>query len=225
MDNIKKSEELELFVEEFGEASSREIVPEASFIKWASRLPNRLLDHWDKEGWASYSNGLIWFVNPELYEDIVTLWLEGTPYDEIDKYHVVARTAFGRLILWGENNNRTMEIDPLLGAILSPIKVLKEPIDPLESFRLLIGLPEQSDFDMNDESGNFLFKQALTKLGMLDSTDIYAFEPALVLGGKMRLENLVKVDLFVHNDLLRSLAPPKMPMLEIDFDQIIKDNS
>jgi hypothetical protein len=60
---------------------------------------------------------------------------------------------------------------------------------------------------------------------MLDSTDIYAFEPALVLGGKMRLENLVKVDLFVHNDLLRSLAPPKMPMLEIDFDQIIKDNS
>jgi hypothetical protein len=225
MNNTERSEEIELFIEEFGEANFRESVTEESIAKWKNKLPDRLLKYWSQEGWASYSDGLFWFVNPKLYEDIVPLWLDSTPYEGIDKYHVIARTAFGELILWGENNNRRFTIHPVLHSIWGARKKLLKKTDAVISLESFMALAQRTTYDLEDNSGQLLFARAVRKLGMLACNEIYAFEPALILGGDIKLENLVKVDLFVHNDLLRSLAPPKMPMLEIDFDQIIKDNS
>ncbi len=46
--------------------------------------------------------------------------------------------------------------------------------------------PERNDVD-------YLFELALKKLGPLDSDEMYAFVPALALGGSMELKNLKKV--------------------------------
>lgn len=46
--------------------------------------------------------------------------------------------------------------------------------------------PERNDVD-------YLFELALKKLGPLDSDEMYAFVPALALGGSMELKNLQKV--------------------------------
>ncbi|WP_241150818.1 T6SS immunity protein Tdi1 domain-containing protein, partial [Pseudomonas viridiflava] len=46
--------------------------------------------------------------------------------------------------------------------------------------------PERNDVD-------YLFELALKKLGPLDPDEMYAFVPALALGGSMELKNLKKV--------------------------------
>ena len=51
---------------------------------------------------------------------------------------------------------------------------------------------------------------------------MYGFEPAIVLGGKMRLENLRKVKLDQHLTILRQLAAPTMPFSNLDIDKLMK---
>ncbi|WP_229520035.1 T6SS immunity protein Tdi1 domain-containing protein [Massilia oculi] len=46
--------------------------------------------------------------------------------------------------------------------------------------------------------GEPLYSRALAELGPLGFDEVYGFEPAIVLGGKMRLENLAKLKLDVH---------------------------
>lgn len=63
---------------------------------------------------------------------------------------------------------------------------------------------------------------ALGNLGPLAPDEMYGFEPALVAGGKMRLENLRKVKLDQHLTILRQLAAPTMPFSNIDIDKLLK---
>ena len=51
---------------------------------------------------------------------------------------------------------------------------------------------------------------------------MYGFEPAIILGGKMQLENLAKLKLDVHLTILRQLAAPTMPYANIDIDKLLK---
>ncbi|UXY13675.1 hypothetical protein N8I74_10100 [Chitiniphilus purpureus] len=47
-----KDEDLEVFIDEFGEATRRAKVPVATLEKWKGRLPFLLLDYWREEGWC-----------------------------------------------------------------------------------------------------------------------------------------------------------------------------
>ena len=76
--------------------------------------------------------------------------------------------------------------------------------------------------DLDDESGQPLFKRALAKVGPLEEDEVYGFEPALVLGGKMRLENLAKLKLDVHLTILRQLASPTLPFSSVDIEKLLK---
>jgi hypothetical protein len=51
---------------------------------------------------------------------------------------------------------------------------------------------------------------------------MYGFELAIVLGGKMRLENLVKVKIDQHLTILRQLAAPTLPFSNLDIDKLLK---
>ncbi|WP_308300927.1 GAD-like domain-containing protein, partial [Pseudomonas plecoglossicida] len=41
-------------------------------------------------------------------------WIEGSPLETRDKYHLIARSAFGDLYLWEENSGLSVTIDSLL---------------------------------------------------------------------------------------------------------------
>jgi len=99
---MEDDQDFALFIENFGEATARDPVPEASLRRWAGILPDSLLRYWRRDGWANYGNGRLWTVNPEDYEDLMHAWLEETPFSQIDSYHVFARSGFGRLYLCGE---------------------------------------------------------------------------------------------------------------------------
>jgi hypothetical protein len=218
-----RDEDFEVFIDEFGEATHRVKVPEEAIVKWREKLPDQLLTYWKDEGWCGYANGLFWIVNPEDYEDLVDEWLENTSLEEIDAFHVVGRTAFGDLYVCGERTGVSLTINCLLNTILALPKDLKpksqEDLD--WSVKSFIGLTVD-ECDLKDESGTPLFERAVAKLGPLESDEMYGFEPALVLGGKMQLENVVKLKLDVHLTILRQLASPTLPFSNVDLDKLLK---
>ena len=219
-----RDEDFEYFISKFGEASKRVAVPAAIIDRWRGKLPDQLLKYWEDEGWCEYANGLFCTVDPDEYEDLVDEWLEDTKLDEIDAFHVIARSAFGDLYVCGEKTGRSVTIACAIHMISAIPKELKpkNKADLDLSIRSFFAFSKRSRFDMQDENGEPLFERALAKLGPLESDEIYGFEPALALGGKMCLANLIKVKADVHLTLLRQLATPTLPLADIDIDKLPK---
>ncbi|WP_423383285.1 GAD-like domain-containing protein [Burkholderia sp. LMG 32019] len=209
-----RDEDFELFIESFGEATSRVEVPPASIAKFQKKLPDQLLQYWAEEGWGSYANGLFWIVNPEEYEDILDMWLEGTVFEEVDSYQVIARTAFGKLYAWGEKTGPSLTVSCPTHSLIALERDLTRPLkNPDFRVQTFFGAKTKNECDFKDMSTQPLFERALGKLGKLEPNEMYGFEPALVAGGCMDLGHLKKVNLDVHLTILRQLAPPKIPFL------------
>ena len=219
-----RDEDLEYFISKFGEATKRLAVPASTIDKWRGKLPDQLLTYWQDEGWCEYASGLFCTVDPDEYEDLVDEWLEDTKLEQLDAFHVIARSAFGDLYVCGEKTGRSVTIACAANMISAIPKELeaKTSADLDLSIRSFFAFSKRSRFDMQDENGHPLFERALVKLGPLGPDEIYGFEPALVLGGKAQLENLVKVKMDVHLTILRQLAPPTLPFSNIDIEKLLK---
>lgn len=218
-----RDENFEVFIEEFGEATHRVDVPAASLEKWRAKLPDQLLAYWEEEGWCSYANGLFWTVDPDEYEDLIDEWLQDTHLEELDSFHVIARSAFGDLFACGEKCGRSVTVICLLNTISAFGNELKPKSkkDLDLSISSFFGASERARFDVDDESGEPLFKRAVEKLGELAPDEMYGFEPAIVLGGSLKLENLVRVKTDVHLTILRQLASPTTPFSTVDIDKLL----
>lgn len=218
-----RDEDFDYFISKFGEAGQRVGVPASALETWRSKLPDQLLAYWQEEGWCSYADGLLWTVNPEQYEDLVDEWLDGSPLERTDSFHVIARSAFGDLYLCGQSSGRSATICCPLNAISALVKELrpKTPAGRDSSIRSFFCGSLRGDYDLLDETGRPLFDRALAKFGPLGADEMYGFEPALVAGGKMRLENLRKVKLDQHLSILRQLAAPTIPFSNIDIEKLL----
>jgi hypothetical protein len=216
-------EDFEVFIEEFGEGSRRTEVPAESFKLWQGKLPDQLLKYWKDEGWCAYADGLFWTVTPDDYEDLVDEWLHDTFLEQIDAFHVIARSAFGELFLWGQKTGGSATISCATNSIICLSSNLKRRLDDPDFYaRTFFSNKSIDRCDLDDELGQPLFKRALAKLGSLEEDEVYGFEPALVLGGKMRLENLAKLKLDVHLTILRQLASPTLPFSSVDIEKLLK---
>ncbi len=219
-----RDEDFSLFIDSFGEATQRIPVPEFSLRKWENVLPPVLLEYWKDEGWAGYANGLLWTVNPDDFEHIKDAWLQGTPLESFDKFHVIARSAFGNLYLCGERTGRSVSIICIHNEILA----LKNRLKPKElsaqniTIQSLFGGSEPGDFDYADSSDKLLFSRALKKYGPLAPDEMYGFEPALVLGGAPTLENLRRLKLDPHLLILRNFDTPTLPFSGVDLEKLMK---
>jgi hypothetical protein len=218
-----RDDDFKYFISKFGEATKCTAVPTASFEKWRNKLPDQLLKYWEQEGWCEYANGLFCTVDPDDYEDLVDEWLTDTGLDEIDAFHVIARTAFGDLYVCGEKTGCSVTIDCPLNMVCALENELKaktrEDLD--FSIRSFFAFGKPNDLDMKDENGQPLFERARSKLGPLELHEIYGFEPAIVLGGKVLLENLAKVNANVHLTILRQFAEPELPLSGIDIEKLL----
>ncbi|CAM3889800.1 GAD-like domain-containing protein [Ectopseudomonas alcaliphila] len=201
-----RDEFFQSFIANMGEACYREVVPTSSINKYRSVLPDALLRYWQEEGWCAYANGMFWLVDPALYKDTLDSWLQGTDLQNIDNYHVIARDAFGSLYAWGERYQRKITISSLAGGIVA-LKNQLQKVNPQpdRAVGIFLGMSKPENFDFQDEQGEPLFQRALNKLGPVSTNEMYAFEPALCIGGKAALENLVKVDMHIHLMILDQL--------------------
>ena len=191
----------------FGPAFANEVVPEISFARYRRRLPEVLLGYWDRYGWCGFGQGLLWLVNPEEWEGELSTWLDGTPFAAHDDFHVIARTAFGGLVLWGEQSGQSLKVNPPYGMVFPSFD--QEAFDrrgPDKTLQLSFASFNKGNFDLIDESGESLFDKALAALGPVDKSTLYGFAPALSLGGLAKVEALKKVDAHVHLELLSQMT-------------------
>ena len=215
-------EVLEIMEEYVGSISHSEPVPESSFDHYQGILPDALLLIWRKTGWAAWADGLFWVVNPADYDELVDLWLADTPFPEIDRYHVIARSAFGDLYAWGQNRNHSITIHcPMNQVIALESELRTHSDDPNRTLGTFFSGSDKEEFDLEDENDQPLFPQALQKLGPLASDEVYGFEPPLFAGGAaaLRVDHLAKLKLDQHLTILRQLGGvPQIPFANVRVD-------
>lgn len=219
-----RDEALDIFINHFGEADRRVAVPQSSIEKYRGTLPDLLLRYWQEEGWASYGQGLLWTVDPDEYEDVLDEWLEDTPFEQLDAYHVFARSALGDLYVCGEKGGSNMTVACSLHGITALVKELrpKSPKARDTSIEVFFAMHEPHDADLKDEGGQWLFARAVKQLGVLDADEMYGFEPAVAVGGPLILDNLRRVKLEPHLTILRQLAPPQIPFANGDLEKLMR---
>jgi hypothetical protein len=193
-------EDFALFLTHFGPAIDKRYVPLSTIDRYRGKLPDQLLTYWEEYGWCGYADGLFWTVNPQEYEPALEAWIGDTPFMEQDAYHVIARSAFGKLYLWGEETGDTLSIfAPASTCFASPPD---NDIDRDFEMRLFFGGMSRKGIDVEG-----LFAPALQQLGRPAHDEMYGFVPALALGGALTLSNLRKVKAVEHLVLLAQLAP------------------
>ncbi|WP_338921195.1 GAD-like domain-containing protein [Pseudomonas silesiensis] len=189
-----------IFLETFGGPVDRQEVPASSIERYRGKLPNVLLEYWAEHGWCGYGEGIFWIVNPQEYEAVVASWIEGTKFEESDTYHLIARSAFGDLYLWGEKTGFSLKITSCSSrCFVHDFEITSDEMDrELQNF-LLSTEVEYNDFDD-------LFKPAKKKLGTLRHDEMYGFVPALMFGGPDTLAHLEKVKAVEHLTLLSQIT-------------------
>ncbi len=202
----------------FGPAFACHSVPPETIEKFRGRLPDKLLEYWQIYGWCGYAKGLFWTVDPEAWEETMLDWIGETPFVERDTYHVIARTAFGDLILWGEKTGQSLKVVTSWGMIY-PNFDLQEFVSRGAnlSLQLFFASSSRDEFDLMDDKSRPLFERALAKLGPLDHDTVYGFVPALALSGSPSLQSLQKLDAQVHLSILSQITERQI-MRDINAD-------
>ncbi|EKT4523557.1 DUF1851 domain-containing protein [Pseudomonas putida] len=188
-----------ILLEAIGEPMLRQEVPPSSISRYEGILPDQLLQFWAEHGWCGYGEGILWMVNPQEYENVLASWMQSSALEMTDTYHVIARSAFGDLYLWGEKSGPSLCIF---------CNVSRYTYDPAErsphamnrAFRSFLLSFDQAYLDFND-----LFDSAKEKLGVLRPDEMYGFVPALQLGGPASIEIIEKVKAIEHLMFLSQL--------------------
>jgi len=195
----------------FGPAINARKPTEYALKKYKGKLPDKLLEYWQLYGWSGYADGLFWTVDPSEWEDILEIWIGGTPFIERDAYHVIARTAFGDLFLWGETTGSSLHILTPWGMIFprfQPDLFAERGAD--RSLQLFFASKGRDRLELEDYLKKPLFERALKKLGPLDHDTMYGFVPALAMSGKPQLEHLQKLDAKTHLEILAQITPRRI---------------
>lgn len=189
-----------IFLETFGDPIGQQPVPPAAVDHYQGKLPNRLLEYWQDHGWCGYGGGLFWLVNPQEHQGVVASWLAGTHFEACDTYHLIARSAFGDLYLWGEKTGSVLTIAAYHSRYLDGAHSSGDEERDNKIHGLLMWLMTECVY-FDD-----LFEPARERLGTLGSDEMYGFVPALMLGGPDSLERLEKLKAVEHLVLLSQLS-------------------
>ena len=75
-----------------------------------------------------------------------------------------------------------------------------------------------------DTSEKPLFSRALKKLGPLQKNEMYAYDHMLVTGGRPKLDNLIKTDIFEHLLILRDMGgSPNLPFYDFNMGALVNE--
>ncbi|MRV75920.1 DUF1851 domain-containing protein [Duganella sp. FT92W] len=194
-------EDFEYFLEQMGPSTHKRTVPTSSIERYRGKLPDQLLAYWEEHGWCGYADGLFWTVDPQEYEPVLEAWIGDTPLMEKDAYHIIARSAFGKLYFWGERTGDSLKVFAP-GSYCFPRKAMYEESELDFGLRIFFSNRDRKENDFDD-----LFTPAMNKLGPLTCDEMYGFVPALALGGPSDLAHLQKIKAVEHLVFLAQLAP------------------
>ncbi|MEX0292991.1 GAD-like domain-containing protein [Pseudomonas putida] len=189
-----------LFIEQVGGPAFRQAVPPSSIERYRGILPDTLLKLWKEHGWCGYGDGIFWTVNPQEYEGVTASFIEGSSLENRDKYHLIARGAFGDLYLFGETTGFSVKILPHISRYRASEYELRADDMDREVQNFFLSKEKASvDFDG-------MFKPAKKKLGKLNHNEMYGFVPALAMGGPCDIAHLEKVKAVEHLLILSEIC-------------------
>ncbi len=117
--NKLNDEYFEMFIEEFGEPTEHIQATDQQVGAYRGILPDQLLKYWQMVGFSGFNDGLFWITNPAEFEDVLESFLDDTEFAHYDNYHVIARSAYGQLYLWGKRTGASLDIATHLNWIMT----------------------------------------------------------------------------------------------------------
>ena len=206
-------EDFDYFLEKFGEPHDSTPIPESVIEAYRHKLPEQLFVYWRALGACGFHNGLLWMTNPVEYQDVLDMWLDGSPFENRNDLSVIARSAFGHLYVWGKGKGKVMTINPNLNVIHynreNDVNNFARSDEDFE-MRCFWGFSNVQFLDEKDESEKPMFARALKTLGQLKSDEMYGLKHRPALGGKEVVGNLDIVKLEVYHHLAQQMEPPQI---------------
>lgn len=138
--------------------------------------------------------------HPQDHEPALDAWLGDTALVQSDALHIIARSAFGHLLVWGERNGYSLKLfAPGAYAVKQACTFAGGDLDL--GVRAFFSTQKKAAYDFDG-----LFQPALRKLGRLKHDEMYGFVPALALGAPADLAHLHKVQAVEHLVVLGQLG-------------------
>lgn len=115
--------------------------------------PSTFLAYWKEHGWCGYADGLLWTVDPQEYEPVVKAWIGNTPFMQEDTFHIIARSAFGKLYFWGEKSGGD-KLNIIAADSFALARTFQPAKDLDQAARAFFGAKSRDAVDYKVEQGN-----------------------------------------------------------------------
>ncbi|MCR9771583.1 GAD-like domain-containing protein [Vibrio harveyi] len=205
--NKLNDEYFEMFIEEFGEPTEHILATDQQVEAYRGILPDQLLKYWQMVGFSGFNDGLFWITNPAEFEDVLESFLDDTEFAHYDNYHVIARSAYGQLYLWGERTGASLDIATHLNWIMTNQGHAKDISkgDANIAIQSFFGFQDKEYIDV-EVSSKPLFPSAIKKHGPVGKEEVMVFTPYLFKGGKKSADAMTKEDLHVFLQVMADLG-------------------
>ncbi len=208
MGEYRFDEDFDGFLEDFGEPQASTPIPDEVVKAYRGILPDQIFKYWAATGACSFHDGLIWMVNPALYQEVLDSWLVDSEFEQRVGLSVFARSAFGELYVWQKGKGKILQIDPLASAVFHYLRIEEKSLsveEEDEEMRFFWGFVQPEDIDLKDGAGHPLFDQALKKLGRVKEDEMYGYAHRPSIGGAEAIDNLEILKLDVYHDIAQQM--------------------
>ncbi|MBE6049354.1 MAG: DUF1851 domain-containing protein [Clostridium sp.] len=157
--------------------------------KYKNILPVELISVWEKYGFGSMLNGGLKIVNPDEYRLVIDM-----SYFRAKVAIPIMVTGFGDIIIWEKNE------------FISIIKYKNGTFNVmLKKFKHFFNCLKEEYF-LNKYIELDKYNEAVAKWGELEYDQCFGYVPLLGLGGSEKVENLDKVKIREHIELITELV-------------------
>lgn len=164
-------------------------VDKETIEKYRGKLPDEYLDIWQEHGCGTFYGGYLKIIDPEDYRDL----LENS-YFLGNRAIPFLATAFGDLIIW-EDNKYVVIVKYRYGER----SVIESGFDFFMD-DILFGVLDEKYLSIKQ------YDAAVKKYGELEYDECFGYVPLLALGGKESVDNLKKVKMKEHIELIYSMV-------------------
>lgn len=157
--------------------------------KYRKKLPTELLSVWTEYGFGSILDGYLKVINPDEYSSIIEM-----SYFRADVSIPIFITAFGDIITWEENK------------YIGIIRYKKGNFQIISSGFKYFFSDLQDDYFIEKYLEIDKYNEAIKNLGLIQYDECFGYVPLLGLGGSEKVENLKKVKIKEHIELITQLV-------------------
>jgi hypothetical protein len=158
-------------------------VEESTIEKYRGKIPNQMIEVWEKFGYGTILNGYLKIVNPD---DYIELMLESSVRDK--ELPVLFTTGMGDLLVWDSKDV----------GFLRKLDFKHQDTETVNaSFKYFLENTHDEWYQENKLKWN-PYPEALKMYGPLAYDECFGYVPILGIGGSEKVEKLKKVKLYEH---------------------------